>query len=89
MKDSEPSFQVHLLAMAARWHAIQLVAREYQAAVQSAYVKMGQTYTKNPTIEEARQLAAVLDADIAAEIRLLHEHTGQIAAEQQKQATVI
>jgi hypothetical protein len=41
---------------------------------------------KESTIE--RQLAPAADTEIAAEIRLLHERTGQIAAEQQEQATV-
>jgi hypothetical protein len=90
---TEPSFQVQLLAIAAQWHALQLVAREYRSAIQTAYVKMGQTYTKNPTIEEARQLAPVLGTalaqEIAAEIRLLHERTGQLGVEQQELATII
>jgi len=89
---TEPGFQVHMLAMAAQWHALQLVAMEYRSAIQTAYVKMGETYTKNPTIEEARQLAPVLGTalaqKVAAEIRLLDERTGQMAVEQQEQATV-
>jgi hypothetical protein len=90
---TEPGFQVHMLAIGAQWHALQLVAMEYRSAIQTAYVKMGQTYTKSPTIEEARQLAPVLGTalaqEVAAEIRLLNERTGQMAVEQQEQATVI
>lgn len=90
---TERGFLVHMLTAAAQWHALQLVTKEYRSAIQNAYKRMGETYTKNPTIEEGRQLAAVLGAalaqEVAAEVRLLNERAGQMAVEQQEQATTI
>lgn len=90
---SEPGFQACMLSVAAQWHALQLIAAEYRSAIQTTYTKMGRTYAKNPTIEEARQLAPALGTalaqGVAAEIRLLNERTGKTAPEQQGQPTVI
>lgn len=45
---NQPGFALRLLAVAARWQALQLVAAEGRQAVQAAYVRMGQTFAKNP-----------------------------------------
>ncbi len=90
---TERVFLVHMLTTAAQWHALQLVAKEYRSAIQSAYKSMGETYTRNPTIEEGCQLAAVLGAalaqEVAAEVRLLNERAGQMAVKRHEQATAI
>lgn len=68
-------FQVHMLAAAAQWHALQLVAMEYRRAVQEAYVKMGQTYQKNPTIGEARSVALAVGTAIAEDVARSNQAT--------------
>jgi hypothetical protein len=77
---SKPGFKVRILTVAAQWRTLDWLAEEHQSAIQAAYVKMGHTYAKNPTIEEARRLAPVLSAAlaqrIAAEIKLLNERHG-------------
>jgi hypothetical protein len=90
---TERGFQVHMLAVAAQWHVLHVIANEYRSAIQTAYVKMGETYRKNPTIDEARRLAPILGTalaeEVAAEIRVLGERIGQMGIEQQEQATGI
>ena len=90
---SHPAFQAHVLSMTAQWYALQLIADEYRSAIQAASVNMGRTYTKNPTIEEARQLAlllsATIDQQVAAEVGLRNTRNEEMASEQQAQSPVI
>ena len=65
---TEQAFQTHLLLVAAQWHALKLAATEFRSAIQAVYVKMGETYARNPTIEEAHRLAPVLGAALAQRI---------------------
>ncbi|MBK6973016.1 MAG: hypothetical protein IPH26_08715 [Sterolibacteriaceae bacterium] len=78
---NEPGFQVQLLVVAAQWRALQLVASAFRSAIQTAYAKMGETYTKNPTIEEARQLVPILGTALAQEVTVeissLNERSGR------------
>jgi hypothetical protein len=57
---SDPRFQLYMLSVAARWHALERIAGEYRSAIQAAHTKMGRTYTSNPTIEETRARALAL-----------------------------
>jgi hypothetical protein len=86
---SEPGFQAYMLSMAAQWRALQLIADEYRSAIQTTYTRMGRTYTNNPTIEEARQLAPVLATALAQRVVAPNERAGRMVAEQRQQPKVI
>ncbi len=71
-------FLARALWIAAQWQGLQQAADACRSTLHRAYVKMGETYTRNPTIEEARhrvpQLGHVLAQSLDAEIRALdHE----------------
>jgi len=81
---SKPDFQSRVLDLAAHLHALQLVASEYRAATMKLYDKMGETYRRNPSIEEARQLVPALGKalalDIAKDTSLLDGRTAKVTA---------
>ncbi|MFM9939456.1 MAG: hypothetical protein ACKVP7_08180, partial [Hyphomicrobiaceae bacterium] len=62
---SKPGFQARVLELAANLHALELVAGEYRAATLKLYDKVGQTYKRNPTIEEAHRLIPALGKALA------------------------
>ena len=71
--DSE--FKQKLLQLAARWYALQLVAKELRTGILGARQEHQQSINKVPTIEEAGRLARALGAklklDVDAEIKRL------------------
>lgn len=65
---SASGFKIRLLAEAARWQALGMIADTYRSAIMAAYARMGETYAKSPSIEEARRLAPSLGAELAQKI---------------------
>lgn len=70
-------FLARALGLTARWQGLQRAAEACQAALHGAYVRLGETYARNPTAEAAAQLAPQLGEALAqaldAEIRALGE----------------
>lgn len=69
---SQRGFLARALFLAARWRALTQAAEAGRATLERAYAKMGESYTRNPRIEEARllapQLGNALAETLAAEI---------------------
>jgi hypothetical protein len=70
-------FLARALWIAAQWQGMQQAAGACQATLHRAYVKMGETYTRNPTVDEARRLVPEFGSALAhtldTEIRALGE----------------
>ena len=62
---SQRGFLARALFLAARWRALKQAAEAGRATLERAYAKMGESYTRNPRIEEARQLAPQLGHALA------------------------
>lgn len=61
---SSDDFIFRMLTIAAQWHALKLVATEYQKATMQVFEKLGETYKENLPIIEARAQAKILAAKL-------------------------
>lgn len=86
-------YQLSLLAIAAQWQAIRIVTDEARQATMKVYEKLGETYKKNPSIEEARSQAAALaqklGVSIAGDIAQLDEKAKDIKVAQAETTKIL
>jgi len=79
---SSQDFMLRMLTVAAQWHALQLVAREYRTATNKVYDKLGVTYQQNLPFEEAhaeaKKLATMLAGEMQKEIQKSDEVKAQL-----------